>query len=321
MKKINILITAVGGDIGANIINILSQQKNVLFNIIGTDINKNIFNIDKINKFYHVNRTDNPNYANQILKIIKEHFIEIVIPISEKEILWFNNNKYIFKDLNTKIIINNNTIINNFLNKLETSIVLDNIAIKTPTTYLFSLFKNQLEFPIILKSKYSINTKDIYIIKNQDQLNYLKTSIINKDDYIIQEYIGSIDEEYTTTVYKSSNKLEVINFKRKLTGGMTSFATVYNNEVLTDYAKKIANAFQLEGSINIQSRKVGEEFYIFEINPRFSSTVYIRNHFGFQDLLWWIEDIFSFKILDNKLINIDLNGSAILGYQYKFFKE
>lgn len=321
MKKINILVTGSGGDIGANIVNILSQQTSIKFNIIGTDINEHIFNIDKINKFYRVDKTDSLNYLNQILTIIEQNSIELIIPVSESEIIWFSENITIFTNLKIHVIINSKNIINSFLNKLETTRVLNNIFVKIPQTYLLSSFNDQLDFPLILKSNYSIKTKDIYVITSKNQFDYLRNSINNHDDYIVQEYIGSIDDEYTTTVYQSSSKLKVISFKRKLTGGMTSFATISDEKVINDYAVTIAKSLNLNGSINIQSRKVGNEFYIFEINPRLSSTVYIRDHFGFQDLLWWIEDVMNCKIMDNLHRKIDLEGSAILGYQYKFFKK
>jgi len=219
------------------------------------------------------------------------------------------------------VLINNQNIIETFLNKLVTSISLDKISVNTPLTFLFSNFINQIEFPLILKGKYSIFTKDIYVIKDKNHLESLRKSIKNHDDYIIQEYIGSIDDEYTTTVYRSNNKLEVISFKRKLTGGMTSLATISNEKILYDYAKIIAEAFNLNGCINIQSRKSKNKFYIFEINPRFSSTVFIRNYFGFKDVLWWMNDIFDRNIISLEQINIESNGTAVLGYQYKFFKE
>ena len=319
--KLNILITAAGGDIGGNIINILSEQKDKELFIVGTDLNENIFALDKVDRFYQVDKIDSLNYKKQILRIIEENSIEVVVPVSEKEILWFNENRNIFDALKIKVLINNRNIIDSFLNKLETSIELNNLSVKTPKTFLFSEFKNQLKFPLILKSMYSIKTKDIYIINNQNQLEYLKTSIGSHDDYIIQQYIGSLDDEYTTSVYKNKNKFEVITFKRKLTGGMTSFATICNEEKLREYSLKIANSFNLEGSINIQSRKLGNDFYIFEINPRFSSTVYIRDHFGFKDVLWWINDINDDNIFNIEQNNIDLNGSAVLGYQYKFFNQ
>ncbi len=319
MNRLNILVTAVGGDIGGNIINILSQQKEVQLSIIGTDLKENVFNIDKIDKFYQVNRIDHSAFNQQILQIVEENNIDIIVPVSENEIIWFNENRQLFKHLKLEVLINNPKIINTFLNKLDTSTELTNIDVLTPKTFLFSKYTSQLEFPLILKSTYSINGKDIYVISSQNQLDYLKISIDNHNDYIIQQYIGSIDDEYTTTVYKDKNRFEVITFKRKLTGGMTSFATIANEEVLIEYAKKIAESFDLDGSINIQSRKVDNQFYIFEINPRFSSTVFIRDHFEFQDVLWWINDISEKVIFNLHSEKVKSFGNAILGYQYKFF--
>lgn len=320
MKKIKILITAAGGDIGSNIINILREQKNENIEIIATDINDVIFNLKAVDKFYKVPKATDSKYLEKITSIINKDLIDIVIPLSENEISIFIQNQTIINQLNIKVLINNKNIINGFLNKHETSILLNKLEVKTPRTYLFTEYKEQLNFPIILKSKMSIYSKSIYLVKNQEQLRYLKCSLTNLEEYIVQEYIGSIDEEYTTTVYKYNNKLEVISFKRKLTGGMTSYASIVNEEKLIKYAKKIANKFNLEGTLNIQSRKQGNEFYIFEINPRFSSTVYIRNNFGFQDLLWWINNICGNDIFNLKDVSIDLKGSAILGYQYRFLK-
>ena len=318
MKELSILVTASGGDIGGNIINILYQQKGVQLSIVGTDLKENIFSIDKVDKFYQVNRIDHPNFKEHILQIIEENNIDIVIPVSENEIIWFNENRELFKHLKLEVLINNPEIINTFLNKLDTSIELTKISVITPKTYLFRKYTDQLEFPLILKSTYSINSKDIYIVKNKKQLDYLKISIEDHDNYIIQQYVGSIDDEYTTTVYKDENRFEVITFKRELTGGMTSFATIYNEEVLTEYAKKIAESFALYGSINIQSRKVDNKFYIFEINPRFSSTVFVRDYFGFQDVLWWINSTSKARIFKLHSKKVSSFGKAILGYQYKF---
>ncbi len=321
MKKLNILITALGGDIGGNIVNILLEQNNAELCIIGTDIRENIFSIDKVDRFYKVQRTDNPEFDKQIVKIVEDNNIDIIIPVSENEIIWFNENLELFKHLELEILINNPKIIDTFLNKLDTSKELTSIDVLTPKTFLLSEYISQLEFPLILKSNYSIKSKDIHVVNNQNQLDYLKMSIKNHSDYIIQQYVGSINEEYTTTVYKDAKRFEVITFKRKLTGGMTSFATICNEEILVEYAKKIVESFDLNGSINIQSRKVGNQFYIFEINPRFSSTVFIRNHFGFQDVLWWINNKDENEIFNLQNTKVKTLGNAVLGYQYKFFNS
>ena len=40
---------------------------------------------------------------------------------------------------------------------------------------------------------------------------------------------------------------------------------------------------------------------IFEINPRFSSTVLMRNYLGFTDLLWSLQEKFGLKLTENKI--------------------
>ena len=54
---------------------------------------------------------------------------------------------------------------------------------------------------------------------------------------------------------------------------------------------QIAESLDLFGSINIQLRLVEKEGpMVFEINPRFSSTVGMRHMIGFSDLIWSIEE-------------------------------
>jgi carbamoyl-phosphate synthase large subunit len=52
----------------------------------------------------------------------------------------------------------------------------------------------------------------------------------------------------------------------------------------------LAEALDLRGSINVQLRITTNGPRIFEINPRFSSTVLMRHQMGFCDLVWSIQD-------------------------------
>ncbi|MDF1876080.1 ATP-grasp domain-containing protein, partial [Sulfurimonas sp. SAG-AH-194-I05] len=152
------------------------------------------------------------------------------------------------------------------------------------------------------------------------ELKNIINTIDNNHEYIIQKYIGSSDQEYTTTVYKNSENIKVITFKRTLDGDKTGYAAICHSEKLERYSKLIANEFSLDGSINIQSRMFGDDYYIFEINPRISSTVYIRNHFYFTDLTWWICDLYNIYF-DNSLDEIKRNGIGVIGYTYAFYDD
>ena len=61
---------------------------------------------------------------------------------------------------------------------------------------------------------------------------------------------------------------------------------VVTNEEIDVLLHSIAQLLQLQGSINVQLRLTGRGPVVFEINPRFSSTVMFRHLIGFQDFVW-----------------------------------
>ena len=76
----------------------------------------------------------------------------------------------------------------------------------------------------------------------------------------------------------------------------------------------LANKINLNGSINIQFKIIKNKIKIFDINPRLSSTVRIRDMLGFQDCVWWINE--KLKIKNLKKIKIKKNATVV-----KYFDE
>ena len=108
---------------------------------------------------------------------------------------------------------------------------------------------------------------------------------------IFQELLLPHDSEITCGVFRSrNNDVSVIQFHRVLSEGTTSWAkTVYNADV-ERVCRLVAERLNLIGSMNIQLRLTAFGPRVFEINPRFSSTIYMRHKLGFEDLVWSIKD-------------------------------
>src|SRR3569833_3161577 len=94
------------------------------------------------------------------------------------------------------------------------------MGIQVPSTYLLKEYKNQLNFPMIVKRRSGCGSKSVWKVDSELDLNYLK----QKDDgsFVIQEYVGSSDEEYTTGVFSDGTRVSSITFKRKLGLGSLS---------------------------------------------------------------------------------------------------
>ena len=297
-KALNILVTGCGGDIGQSIGKILS-------NSIYT---KNLFGIDISEKnaaqFIYPNFSiglpfTHPDYLVTLEKFIKAQAIDLIIPIAEPELRFFSKKNILVNIGRAKMITASALALEIGFNKFKTAAFLEKEKLPFPKTYLAKSLKNIDDFPVILKSKTGSGSKDIHKINSmEDFLFYTKNST---NDYVVQEFISDEFGEFTCGVYRSSKKeIRSQIFKRELTSGYSGYGEVVKNKVITEFLEKIALKLDLVGSINVQLRIKENTPMVFEINPRFSSTVFYRHLFGFEDLIWSIEDLFGFELSDNR---------------------
>lgn len=289
MRKLIILITGVGGDVGQSIIKCLGDiRQSYDMDILGSDIDPYAAGKKKCKNFFKAPKASEENdYFDFIRKLIGKEKINYIIPATEPEIKFYDRYREYLKNEKVKILINETGIINTFLDKYETVNFFMKNNLPYPKTYLVGDYKNDLCFPVILKERRGSGGKGLIVIKDIEELNFFMKRLT---DVIIQEMIGNADEEYTAGVFSDGEKVYSISFKRLLGyGNLTKFAQLAGNSEITNIVEKIAKASNLKGSLNVQLRKTSSGYIPFEINPRFSSTVYIRHYFGFKDVKWWID--------------------------------
>jgi carbamoyl-phosphate synthase large subunit len=132
-------------------------------------------------------------------------------------------------------------------------------------------------------------------IKNDVQFNFYNEMY---SGFIAQELLENDDEEYTCGLFRDkSGNIKYLIYKRTLMdGGHSGYGEVVENEDIGKLLKIIAFKINLLGSINVQLILTSKGPIVFEINPRFSSTVMFRHIMGYQDLIWSLEDYFNFPI-------------------------
>lgn len=289
-KKINIFVTGIGGDIGIGITKILKEidYHDIL---VGCDMNKYPANKYDVDFFYEAPNPNNEKiYLNFIEFICSKHDIDLIIPSSEIEIKTLSANKSNLED-KVNFLINDNQIIETFMDKLRTVKFFTANGITHPKTYDIVDYTDQLVYPYLLKDKFTQGSKGVVTIEDADDFIYYKKKHPN---CIIQEIIGNDSEEYTIGVFSDGNNVYNIAFQRELGyGSLSKFVKRISEPKIDLLAKTIATLINLRGSINIQVRKNSQGEYIpFEINPRLSSTLAFRHRFGFKDLKWWIDLIY-----------------------------
>lgn len=309
-NKLNILVTGCGGDIGQSIGKILNEY-NLVNNLYGCDISdKNAAKFIYSNFFLGLPCND-PNYISNLENTVKRKSIDLIIPISEPELRFFSKVK-LSNIGNSELLLASSLALEVGFDKLNTADFLKKENLPFPITHSIKNIDTVEKFPIILKSRTGSGSLNVSIVRDIDTFKSIKTK---NPDFIIQEFLDGDNGEYTCGVFRSkSSIIRSIILKRELMGGFTGYGEVIENKEIEKLLHDIAEKLQLIGSINVQLRLTSKGPVVFEINPRFSSTVRFRHLFNFKDVEWSIEDKLGLPISD-------YTETAIGKKLYKGFNE
>lgn len=294
-KNKRILVSAVGGDLGQSVIKCLRDAMPSPY-ILGCDMNPYAGGRADVDLFLQappVNKTE--NYRDFLKTTVRQYEIDYVFPMSDVEILFFNEHREWFHDCPAVFAVNESHIIDTFMDKYKTAVFFKDNGFLYPVTYLPEEYNGQLGFPLILKRKQGSGSQKLFKVADAEELAfYLKRN----SGMIIQEYLRQRDEkenEYTAGIFSDGQNAYTITFRRLLApGGFSRQVELITAGPAVDFAARLAQTLHYKGSLNVQFRLTDRGCVAFEINPRFSSTVYFRHCFGFKDVLWTM-DLFAGK--------------------------
>lgn len=287
MKKNNILITGCGGDIGLGLGKIIRSQ-DFVSQLIGADIDLDTPASIYCDSVCALPRASDAWYLSELENLVSDSGIDIILPASEPEIRFFAKNKK--SDINgVPLLIVNQKALDIGFNKYKTYEFLKSNLLPYPWTKMVTDGAPQ-ELPCIYKNIEGSGSKTVQIIDVGTNVQ----SLTDDPQYLWQELLLPHDQEYTCAVYRCKNgDIRTIIFRRELGGGgYTKKAIVVENDSIKQVLVKIAKELDLRGSINVQLRLTDKGPVVFEINPRFSSTVVFRHILGFKDCVWSFQEAF-----------------------------
>jgi carbamoyl-phosphate synthase large subunit len=157
--------------------------------------------------------------------------------------------------------------------------------------------------PCIIKPRSGQGSKNVAICRTKDQAAEAWSNA--GELALAQELLTPSEQEITCAVFRSvTGEIRVLQLHRRLEGGMTSWARVIEDPRIFAQCEKLATQLEVTGSINVQLILTDKGPRIFEINPRFSSTVAMRDALGFRDFQWAV-----IEFLGNPLP--DFSGCAV----------
>jgi carbamoyl-phosphate synthase large subunit len=277
----SILITGAGGDIGMSIAGIV-RGAGAAMRLIGADLRARHAGENCYDAVATLPPASDPAYFGALAALIECHRPEVILPMSEAELSALAAAGCLEEVQGVPVVCANRLALETGLDKLATAERLRRAGIPAPWTRLVGEQPPQ-DLPCIVKPRHGQGSKG-FAVATEETWSQLERT---RQGYVWQQLLGDAEEEHTCGLYKPANgPLRTIVFRRKLQGGCTSEAETVFNPAIEAVLGQVAEAVELRGAINVQLRLEGGVPMIFEINPRFSSTVGFRHRLGFRDLIW-----------------------------------
>lgn len=286
MRQSSVLVTGGAGDIGRGLAKILRDLPWVA-NVDGMDVSDQFPSAAFYRSFALAPTVRDPGYLDFLSKTAASFGADMIVPMSEPEIR-FLNDKRISEIDGLPVLMPSFEAMDLGFDKLATSNYLRDAGLPFPWT-VRAEDSGPVALPCIMKSRTGSGSKSLFVVTEENLAELQR----NTDGMIYQELLLPNDEEYTCGVFRARDgRLAIITFRRVLAGGRTGYAEVIRDEQIDGLLQALADRLQFTGSINVQLRLTERGPVVFEINPRFSSTVVFRHRLGFRDVEWAILDRF-----------------------------
>ncbi len=215
--------------------------------------------------------------------IIKEH-VDVFIPLVDEEILKSYKLKKDFPNLT--ILLPEYNFAKVALDKWILIKELKEVGIPYPKTYLANDEYVEIEYPFNAKPRIGRGSRKVMEIKSKKQLEAYKVlSDLNGDEILLQEKIEGKEFTVSVVVYSDGNILAVVPKEVIYKRGITIVAITRANKEIENLCIEIQNRLKANGPFNVQLilREDGVPI-VFEINPRFSTTIALTMAAGVNEI-------------------------------------
>lgn len=312
-SKISVLVTGVGGGGHGHEV-VKSLRYTDRYTVIGTDMNWSSIGFTDCHTSYVVPSASSDKYLDTLLSICKKHCVKVIIHGSEPELIKISEHRKIFLEHGILPLVNSADVINLCMDKFETIKRLSAHGIESPRTVTITQpqeIPSDFVLPAIIKPVIGGGgSNNTYIVQDQQELVFAAQILLRQGLIVLlQEYVGTPDDEFTVGVLHSldGDLISSLALRRTIMSGLSNRIKVKNRTdrselspvlavssgvsqgeiddfpAIRQQCENIASLLQSKGPLNIQCRVIGGKVFVFEINPRFSGTTFMRTLAGVNE--------------------------------------
>lgn len=306
-RNFTVAISCIGSGIGQAIINSL-RLSSMQVRTVG--IGNSAFEYGALDCDVHeyVPSIYDPIYVDVLLEKCKKHFVDLIIPGLDDDVLILSENVNKFHESGIKLLASGNELVSLCRNKELICNDLNSISGNFTKCYnknniLDELRKGNITFPFIAKPRDGSGSIGIILLRNREDISLIPEEYVfqellipSKDDFYYKEYLDELNNNGLPQLSEVSIQY-VTGFNGEFIGKIATVNKLKNGvpiEIFPIRSKEIWDAVDkivprllelgMRGPLNIQGRITDNGIRFFEINPRFTGISGIRASMGFNEV-------------------------------------
>jgi carbamoyl-phosphate synthase large subunit len=279
-KKPTILLTAGGGSSIPWLIRAL-REKGV--RVLTADMNPMAAGLYLADRGFVIPPGKSDRFLPMLRRICKEEQVDAIIPLADEELI---NATELERD-GVIVLLPKKEFIELCLDKYSLMRQLDSFGIPVPTTRLVSQGLGSLNFPLILKPRQGRGSRGIKLIFSEKEFHAaFESELYSPDELIVQQYIDSTKYTISVVIWRDGEVQAVVPKETIYKQGITWLAVARKHSGIDHLCRNIQNSLHADGPMNVQLRLDNSTGipYVFEINPRYSTTVTLTVRAGIEEV-------------------------------------
>lgn len=279
-RKINVLLTCAGGASLPFLIKLLKRKG---FRVFTADMNPKAVGLFLADKGFVIPPGRSSDFLPKLKALCQKEKVDVLVPLADEELLKACK---LEKDGIT-VILPRAEFIKMCLDKYIQMKKLKQTGILVPKTSLASESFKKMNFPLVIKPRVGRGSRGLRVIKSKRELQETLKDISNDlGNFLVQEYVDGTEYTVSVVVWRDGKVQAVVPKEIISKKGITKLAVTRRNLKINTVCRNIQKTFKANGPFNVQLKINKEDGrpYIFEVNPRFSTTITLTIKAGVDEL-------------------------------------
>jgi carbamoyl-phosphate synthase large subunit len=319
--RARVLVTGAGGNVAQGILKALAASGLASW-VVSTDVNPCSVGLFLTDMGYAVPRADSPEFAEVLSDIIRREQIDIVLVGADAETLHLARLRASLEaETGCTLVVSPADVVARCHDKWLTSLWFQENGLLHPHTVLagdrqaVADLVGLVGYPLVVKPRTGFASRDVLLVHRAELLEAACARF--GDSAIVQEHVGEPSGEYTATAFAVQPGLvpAALVMHRELLQGTSVRVEPLDDPVVRAEVIRWAELLGGIGPLNFQFRATSRGPVCFEVNARFSGTMGVRYHFGYNDTAMAVRHF----ALGEELTQPDVSPGVVLRFWEEIF--